>query len=118
MRRIAIAIGLCGLLAACGQEAQPTGQGGTAAQLDYIDAVPITEEDRPAPVARPEPAAKKEEPEAEKAAEETDTPARNAPPSAEPAKPAAPSSDAASATRRANEAVAPRSTTEVPYSPN
>ena len=122
MRRIVLAVGLCGLLAACGQEAKPVGPDGAPAQeLDYIDAVPI-DEDAPVPVAEPQTAAKKEEPEedreeAEEAEDEAEAeaapaPARTTPPAATP------SSDAASATRRANEAVAPRSSTEVPYSPN
>ena len=122
MRRIVLAVGLCGLLAACGQEAQPVGPDGAPAQeLDYIDAVPI-DEDAPPPVAQPETAAKKEEPkEAEEATEDEDeapsVTVAAPPPTATP-RPATPSADAATATRRANEAVAPRSETEVPYSPN
>lgn len=121
MRRIAFAIGLSGLLAACGQQAQPAGEGGAPGQpLDYIDAVPITED---APVARPEPTAKKGEAEEEETtpaeAEKSDAaPAATAPAPAATPRPAAPSADAATATRRANEAVAPRSATEAPYSPN
>ena len=121
MLRIVIAIGLSGLLAACGQQAQPAGEGGAAAPLDFIDAVPI-DEDAPAPVAQPETAAKKEEPKEaeEEADEEAEAPAITvaAPTPAATPRPATPSADAATATRRANEAVAPRSETEVPYSPN
>ena len=108
MRRIVIAIGLSGLLAACGQQAQPAGEGGSAAPLDFIDAVPI-DENAPAPVAQPQAAARKEEPEAEKAAEkdEPETPAAQTTPST--TEPPAEADDAASATRRANE------TTATPY---
>ena len=123
MRRIVLAVGLCGLLAACGQEAQPVGPDGAPAQeLDFIDAVPI-DKDAPLPprVTEPQTAAKKEEPEEveEETEEEAETPAVTvAAPAATPAPRPAPVNDAAAATRRANEAVAPRSETEVPYSPN
>ena len=118
MRRIVIAIGLCGLLAACGQEAQAPGSGGAPGQqLDYIDAVPITEDETP-PVAQPQTADKKEEPEEEREEDKADAEAASAPAATPTPEPAAPSADAATATRRANEAVAPRSATEVPYSPN
>ena len=127
MRRIVLAVGLCGLLAACGQEAQPVGPDGAPAQeLDFIDAVPI-DKDAPLPprVTEPQTAAKKEEPEEaeEETEEEAETPsvtvaAPAATPAPAPAPRPAPANDAAAATRRANEAVAPRSPTEVPYSPN
>ncbi|MGV3580459.1 hypothetical protein [Brevundimonas sp.] len=125
MRRIVLTVGLCGLLAACGQEAQPVGPDGAPAQeLDFIDAVPI-DKDAPLPprVTEPQTAAEKEEP--EETEEEVEEEAEAAPevtvaptpaPAATPRP--APTNDAAAATRRANEAVAPRSPTEVPYSPN
>ncbi|WGM30114.1 hypothetical protein [Brevundimonas sp. NIBR11] len=126
MRRIVMVLAAGGLLAACGQEAQPVGPDGAPAQtLDYIDAVPI-DKDAPPPVVQPQTADKKEEPEQareEERAEETAAPAAaTVGPAAQatptPPRPAAPANDAAAATRRANEAVAPRSETEVPYSPN
>lgn len=126
MLRIAIAIGFCGLIAACGEQAQPAGPGAPSAPLDYIDAVPITEDAAP-PVATPPAPAKKEEPEEEEAeaeaekAETVTVPASTATPAPAPAaapRPAPPANDAAAATRQANEAVAPRSETERPYSPN
>lgn len=131
MRRIVLTVGLCGLLAACGQQAQPAAPGGASGpELDYIDAVPI-DEDAPPPVVQPQTAAKKEEPKAEEAGAETaeaDTaPAPDSTPTPTPAptptptpaptavpRPAPPADDAAAATRRANEAMAPRSETEVP----
>ena len=117
MQRIVIAVVLSGLLAACGQQAQPTREGGAPGQsLDYIDAVPIDKDARP-PVVQPEPAAKKAEPQEDRA--ESDTAEAEAAPVRTPTpEPAAPANDATTATRRANEAAAPRSATEVPYSPN
>ncbi|WP_428150432.1 hypothetical protein [Brevundimonas sp.] len=122
MQRIAIAVVLSGLLAACGQQAPATGEAGApAAELDFIEAVPI-DEDAPAPIAQPRPAATKEaseedrEPAEDKAAEATAAPAGSPTPV-----PAAPASDAASATRRANETTATppvASSTERPYRPN
>ena len=117
MQRVAVAILLSGLVAACGQQTPKAGEAGApVAELDYIDAVPI-DEDAPAPVARPEPAARKEEPktETETTATEADASATNAPaqaltqaPVSSP-QPAAKSDDATAATRRANE------TTATPY---
>lgn len=105
MRRIAISVVLSGLLAACGQQSPAAGEAGApVAGLDFIEAVPIVE-DEVAPVAQPRPAAKKEDPKTdvepaeEKAAEAA--PARTAPP-----EPAATIDEATSATRRANEAAA------------
>ena len=126
MQRIAIAVVLSGLLAACGQPSQPKGKAGAPAQLDYIDAVPISEDDWP-PVVQPQAPAKKDAARTER--DEAVTPAAEAipAPAAQPTPPpqptaaapvSTPPTDAASATRRANEAVAPRSPTEVPYSPN
>ena len=109
MQRIVIAVALSGLLTACGQQSQPVGADGAPAQLDYIDAVPI-DKDAPPPVAQPEAAAKKDEPETERkppdGAEAPETAAPAAPASPEPA---AKPDDAAAATRRANE------TTATPY---
>lgn len=127
MRRIVLVLAAGGLLAACGQEARPVGPDGAPAQtLDYIDAVPI-DKDAPPPVAEPQTADKKEEPEEKRdedkdeaptAEEKAETPAPAQTAAPTPPRPAAPSNDAATATRRANEAVAPRSETEVPYRPN
>ena len=108
MQRIVIAVILSGLLAACGQQSGTrTEAGAPAAELDFIEAVPI-DKNAPPPVAQPQTAAKKEEPEEDKAPaaeEKSDAePARTATP-----EPAAPASDAAEATRRANE------TTATPY---
>ena len=111
MRRIVIAIGFSGLLAACGQQAPAAGEAGApAAELDYIDAVPI-DKNTPPRVAQPEPAAKKEEPEttpdpavdgataeATTEVEVTPEPARIVPP-----EPVARIDEATAATRRANE---------------
>lgn len=113
MRRIAIAIGLCGLLAACGQESRPTAEGGTGAPLDFIDAVPITE-DAPPPVAQPQTAAKKEE----EPEEDREEPAEDEK-AAEPARPTptpdpAPADNAEAATRRANENATPPEATNAP----
>ena len=131
MRRIVLTVGLCGLLAACGQEARPAASGGASGpELDYIDAVPI-DKDAPPPVVQPQTAAKKEEPKAEEAGAETveavtapalvsapaPTPTPTPAPTAAP-RPVAPVDDAAAATRRANEAMAPRSETEIPDRPN
>lgn len=117
MRRTVFAIGLTGLLAACGQQAQPAGEGGApAAALDYIDAVPI-DKNAPPPVAEPQTAAKKEEPEeAEKEPEAAEpeaaeAPATTAPPAPEPAPKV---DDAAAATRRANETPTPYEATPRP----
>lgn len=118
MQRIVIAVLLSGLLAGCGQQAPAGGEAGApVAELDFIEAVPI-DEDAPAPVAQPQPAAKKEEPKTEAATEDKapDAEARSAPPAPEPA-----ADDAASATRRANETTATPdagATTETPYRPN
>ncbi|WP_309627996.1 hypothetical protein [Brevundimonas sp.] len=102
MQRIVIVGVLSGLLAACGQQAPAVGEAGTpAAELDFIEAVPIVEEE-PAPVVQPQPAPKKEEaakapePEEKLSAETT----RTAP------EPAAAIDAATSATQRANEAAA------------
>jgi|GEM_PF-6312850 len=121
MQRIAVAVVLSGLLAACGQQAPKAGEpGAPAAELDFIEAVPI-DEDAPAPVAQPQPAAKKEEPETERAVEEKASDAEaptTPPPSAQPAPKA---DDAATATRRANETTATpyvATTPETPPSPN
>ena len=109
MQRIAIAIAvlLSGLAAACGQQAPAAGGAGApVAELDFIEAVPI-DENAPAPIAQPQPAAKKEEPKTEAAETEApETAAPAAPPSPEPA---AKIDDATAATRRANE------TTATPY---
>ncbi len=122
MQRIAIAVVLSGLLAACGQPSQPASKAGGPAQLDYIDAVPMSEDDWP-PVVQPQAPAKKDEARAEldeavtPAAEAAPAPAASPTPQSEPKAPPPPT-DAGAATRRANEAIAPRSPTEVPYSPN
>ena len=115
MQRIAIAVVLSGLVAACGQPSQPASKAGGPAQLDYIDAVPMSEDDWP-PVVQPQAPAKKDEA-VTLAAEAAPAPVATPTPRPEPTVPAPPA-DAVSATRRANEAVAPRSPTEVPYSPN
>lgn len=121
MLRIAIAIGLSGLLVACGEPSRSAVEGAAPTQLDYIDAVPL-DKSAPIPVARSLPVARKEEAEksAEPAAEvKIETQTAPAAPAAPPTpRPTPPVDDAAAATRRANEAVAPRSPTEVPYSPN
>ena len=119
MQRIVIVIVLSGFLAACQQQAPAAGEAGTAAaELDFIEAVPI-DEDAPPPVVQPEPAAKKAEPQEDRAEPDTaETEAEDAPVRTPTPEPAAPANDATTATRRANEAVAPRSATEVPYSPN
>ena len=120
MRPITIAIVLSGLLAACGQQSPAAGEAGApVAELDFIEAVPIVEEEA-APVVQPQPAAKKKEPKTEAATENKapDAEARSAPPpSAEPAT----ADDAATATRRANETTAmpdAGATTETPQQPD
>lgn len=125
MQRIAITIAvvLSGLLAACGQQSPAAGEAGApAAQLDFIEAVPM-DKDAPAPVAQPRPATRKDEPEADRepVAEDKapDAEARTAPPP--PAEPAAKADDAMTATRRANETTATPDVvvaTETPYRPN
>lgn len=131
MQRIVIAVAISALVAACGDRGPADGEVGTpTGPLDYIDAVPI-DEDAPPPVVEAAPEAKTEEVEAEKAeaepaeTEEAETEAAQSPAAPAPTRtapvtppPAAPSPAAATATRRANEAAAPRSATEVPYSPN
>lgn len=112
MRRIAIAIGLCGLLAACGQRAEPVAEGGTGAPLDFIDAVPITE-DAPPPIVEPQTSTKKEEPEEEReevATEESATEPAVSTPTPEPT----PADNAEAATRRANETATPPDATNAP----
>lgn len=120
MQRIVIAVVLSGLLAACGQQAPAVGEAGApAAELDFIEAVPI-DRDAPAPVAQPRPAAKKEEPKTDADTEDKTPdaePPGAPPPSAEPAK----ADDAASATRRANETTPTPdagAASERPYQPN
>lgn len=109
MRRIAIAIGLCGLLAACGQPSETTAEGGTGAPLDFIDAVPITE-DAPPPVVEPQTAAKKDEEEDEDRDEPAEEKAAEAPAPTPAPEPSATPEDA---TRRANETTAaPEAVTE------
>ena len=106
MHRISIAVLLSGLVAGCGQPSPAAGTAGApAAELDFIEAVPIAK-DAPAPVALPQPAAKKDEAETEtKAAKaEPATAAAASPPSPEPKV-----DQAAAATRKANE------TTATPY---
>ena len=120
MKRIAIAVVLSGLVAACQQQAPAIGEKGTpvTGELDYIDAVPIDENEPVAPVARSQTAAKKEEPEEEREEAKAE---EAAPAQAAAAEPAAPSGDAATATRRANETTAAppaASSTETPYRPN
>lgn len=117
MQRIAISIVLAGLMAACGQQSPAAGEAGApVAELDFIEAVPIVE-DEVAPVAQPRPAAKNEEPEEDlgtaedKAAEAA--PAPTAPPSPEPA-----ADDATSATRRANETTATPDVATAPETPS
>ena len=117
MQRIAIAVVLSGLLAACGQPSPASGEAGApVAELDFIEAVPIVEDDGP-PVARPEPAAKKEDP--AKDADPAEDKAEEAVPARTPApEPAAATDDATSATRRANEAAAaPEATPPTPDQP-
>jgi len=121
IQRIAGAVILSGLLAACGPQTPAAGEpGGPTPELDFIDAVPI-DEDAPAPIARPQPAAKKEEPETEAAAEDKapDAEALSAPPPSP--EPAATADDAATATRQANETTATPdagATTGTPDPPN
>lgn len=105
MQRIAISIVLAGLVAACGQQSPAAGEpGAPVAELDFIEAVPIVEDDV-APVAQPRPPAKTEEP--AKDAGPADEKAEEAAPARTPSsEPAAASADAASATRQANEAAA------------
>lgn len=117
MQRIAITVFLSALVAACGQQSPAAGEAGApVAELDFIEAVPIVE-DEVAPVAQPRPAAKKEEPEedrgpaGDKAAEAA--PAPTAPPSPEPA-----ADDATSATRRANETTATPDVATAPETPS
>lgn len=110
MRRIAIAIGLCGVLAACGQRAEPAAEGGTGAPLDFIDAVPITE-DAPPPVVEPQAPAKKEEREEER--EEVATEEKAAEPAESTPEPT-PADNAEAATRRANETATPPEATNAP----
>ena len=106
MHRIAVAVLLSGLVAGCGQPSPAAGTTGSpAAELDFIEAVPIPR-DAPAPVAQPQPVAKKDEAETEtKAAKaEPATAAVASQPSPEPEV-----DQAAAATRKANE------TTATPY---
>lgn len=105
MQRIAILIVLAGLLAACGQQSPASGDAGApAAELDFIEAVPIDKDEVP-PVARSQPAATKEAP--SKDGEPAEEKAEEAVPTITPLpEPAAATDDATSATQRANEAAA------------
>ena len=118
MQRIAISIVLAGLLAACGQQSPAAGEAGApVAELDFIEAVPIVE-DEVAPVAQPRPAAKTEEPEEDRGPAK-DKAAEAAPaPTAPPSSPEPAADDATSATRRANETTATPDVAKAPEPPS